>query len=313
MSKKLPEDEINFVELLKNPKRLFGLTYIYFLVILLIAGIFYVHNIDKISFNEVPISFIDSLNINRDIPEKKGGIMPAVDLDLVKMPTDAMMENGRDLYEANCASCHGSEGNGQGPAGVALNPAPRSFLEPGGQWTNGNTFFDMYKTLQEGILQNGMAAYEYMSPEDRISMIHHVRTFSDYPEITDEEILLKLDVTYNLSAGVTVPNQIPVKKSVTLIESEFESILKRPSFGEYLESAKDSKGARLLNKYTNAPKSIIRSSVRGEISNNLDEFITSISLAPIDFGFKSSVVALNQSDWQSLHSYLMGFAMLADS
>ena len=79
----------------------------------------------------------------------------------------------------------------------------------------------MYKTVQEGILKNGMAAYEYLPPEDRVAMIHHIRTFAEFPEITDEEIFLQLDITYNLSAGLTVPNQIPVIKSQVLIKDEF--------------------------------------------------------------------------------------------
>ena len=313
MSKKLPEDEINFADLLKNPKRLFGLTYIYFLVILIIAGIFYVKNIDEISYNTVPVSYIDSLNIQRDIPQKKGGIMPAVNLDLVKSPTEAMMTKGKELYEANCSSCHGSEGKGNGPAGGALNPAPRNFAETTNKWTNGITFFDMYKTLQEGILQNGMAAYEYLSPEDRISIIHYVRTFGEYPEITDEEIQLKLDVTYNLSAGVTVANQIPVAKSINKIESEFDKTISSSAFESYIKSNNKSVGAQLLIQYSNAPNVIIKSSARGEISSNLDEFIKSVSLAPIDFGFKASVIKLSQNEWQNLHSYLQGFANLNNS
>ncbi|MBT9582929.1 cytochrome c [bacterium] len=32
---------------------------------------------------------------------------------------------GRDLFVQNCQSCHGPEGKGDGPAGAALDPAPR--------------------------------------------------------------------------------------------------------------------------------------------------------------------------------------------
>jgi mono/diheme cytochrome c family protein len=313
MSKRLPEDEINFADLLKNPKRLFGFSYIYFLGILIIAGIFYVKHIDDISINEVPISYLDSLNIERDITQKKGGIMPAVDLAKVKSPDEAMLTSGKELYEANCSSCHASNGNGQGPAGVALNPAPRNFLEPGAEWTNGNTFFDMYKTLQEGILQNGMAAYEYLSPEDRVSIIHYVRTFAEYPEITDEEVNQRLDATYNLSAGTVVPNQIPVKKSIVILENEFNSILQNPEYLSYLKSNSNSKGALLLHKYSTNSEIIIRSSTRGEISSDINDFIKSVSLAPVDFGFKASVVEITMSDWQNLHTYLLGLANLNNS
>lgn len=42
-------------------------------------------------------------------------------------PLPATQENsaeGRKLYMANCASCHGEEGFGDGPAGKAMNPPP---------------------------------------------------------------------------------------------------------------------------------------------------------------------------------------------
>jgi mono/diheme cytochrome c family protein len=311
MSEKLPEDEIKFSELLKNPKRLFGFSFVYFLLILVIAGIFYVKNIDEISYNAVPISYIDSLNIERDIPQKEGGIMPAVNLDAVKTPDDAMLTKGKELYEANCSSCHGSGGQGNGPAGVALNPAPRNFLEVEG-WTNSRDITGLYKTLQEGILQNGMAAYEYLPPEDRFAIIHYVRSFADFPEVTDQQ-MQNLDALYNLSAGVIVPNQIPVSRSVKIIESEFEKTLNSPEFENYILLNRESKGAQLLNNYSLNSENIIEISVRGEISSSLNEFITSVSLAPMDFGFKSSIVGINADQWQSLHIYLIGFANLNNS
>ena len=33
-------------------------------------------------------------------------------------------------YESTCAPCHGPEGRGDGPAGVALTPQPASFSDP---------------------------------------------------------------------------------------------------------------------------------------------------------------------------------------
>jgi mono/diheme cytochrome c family protein len=33
---------------------------------------------------------------------------------------------GAEIFKNNCAACHGEQGHGDGPAGAALNPAPRN-------------------------------------------------------------------------------------------------------------------------------------------------------------------------------------------
>jgi hypothetical protein len=88
-------------------------------------------------------------------------------------------------------------------------PKPRNFHEKEG-WTNGREFSEMYKTLQEGIIKNGMAAYDNVPVADRAGVIYYIRNMTkDFPPVTDDEIK-NLDLTYNLSAGTVVPNQIPV-------------------------------------------------------------------------------------------------------
>lgn len=36
---------------------------------------------------------------------------------------------GADVFKANCASCHGDAGHGDGPAGAALDPKPKNLAE----------------------------------------------------------------------------------------------------------------------------------------------------------------------------------------
>jgi len=40
------------------------------------------------------------------------------------VPTSANLKAGAELYQQNCASCHGPEGMGDGEAGLTLNPSP---------------------------------------------------------------------------------------------------------------------------------------------------------------------------------------------
>ena len=36
---------------------------------------------------------------------------------------------GAEVFKTNCESCHGPQGHGDGPAGVALDPAPKNLAE----------------------------------------------------------------------------------------------------------------------------------------------------------------------------------------
>jgi mono/diheme cytochrome c family protein len=54
------------------------------------------------------------------------------------IPADgASLARGRKLFEANCASCHGAGGHGDGPAGTALSPKPSNLAIMAPQHTVG--------------------------------------------------------------------------------------------------------------------------------------------------------------------------------
>jgi hypothetical protein len=168
----------------------------------------------------------------------------------------------------------------------------------------------MYKTLQEGIVKNGMTAYDYMPPEDRIAIILHERTFGDFPEITDDEISIKLDGTYNLSSGVEVPNQIPVSKSEKLLEDEFFNGVNKNKILEKFKESKADPGARLLNENSDTPEKVILAFYREGVERNLNNFIASVSANPLEIGLSTSVVYLSRNDWSVLHRYLMDICQI---
>lgn len=49
--------------------------------------------------------------------------------DAPALPFDGDVSRGRTLYAANCASCHGARGTGDGPAAAALVPRPANLAE----------------------------------------------------------------------------------------------------------------------------------------------------------------------------------------
>ncbi len=66
---------------------------------------------------------------------------------------------GKAIFTANCASCHGDSGKGDGPVGAALTPKPRDF-------TQAQFKLDSLKDGKPGsdaalaaVIKNGAAAY----------------------------------------------------------------------------------------------------------------------------------------------------------
>lgn len=302
-NKKL-EDEINFENVLTNPLRMFGWVFVIFVLLILVLGIYYVKNLGEISKNVQPTGLqIDSANVKTELVSKKGGISPAVDLAIVKNPKPEFIAKGKSLFEANCKSCHGENGMGDGPAGALLNPKPRNFHSVDG-WTNGRNIDLMYKTLQEGIIKNGMAAYEYLAPADRFEIISYIRTFAEFPPIKDEE-LKSLDDKYQISKGVVVPSQIPVTNAESNLVLENSSINKKiENAKSFLASAKENPGALIVKKVAMNKDKLFAAFINQNENQNLESFISTVNANPINCGFKPAVVQLSRDELKTLYEYL---------
>lgn len=86
----------------------------------------------------------------------------------------AVATNGKEIYANNgCNSCHGDTGLGDGAAAAALNPKPRNFKSPEGEWKNGKNVEGIVKTLKNGIAP-GMAAYAYINDEDMAAVANYI-------------------------------------------------------------------------------------------------------------------------------------------
>lgn len=305
---KKPEDELKFRELLKNPIRLFGWVFPLFFVIILLFGIYFVTNLNQISFNEQAVGLTDTTNIKKEIELKKGSISVSVDLKLIKNPTPDFIANGKKLYEAACMACHGEKGLGDGTAGAMLNPKSRNFTSSEG-WTNGLNIDQMYKTLQEGIIKNGMAAYEYLPATDRLAILSYIRTFTQFPSVTDEQVV-SLDQTYRLSKGTVLPNQVPVSiAEIKLINDNSVSNEQLLRFESKIYQSKGNAGADILKKNSLDYKKVFTSFLRLGTTQSLDKYVSVVIANPINSGFSPAVVQLSKEEWKILYDYLKSSTM----
>lgn len=297
------EPEIDFKALLKNPKRLFGWVFPYFFILMLMLGIFYVKNLNAISENTAQVNAPVEVEVKRTISAKKGAIMPAVDLEVIKNPSSDFIAKGKELYQQSCASCHGNNGLGDGAAGVALNPPPRNLTDLSG-WTNGTDFVNLYKTFEEGIVKNGMAAYEYMPPVDRIAMIQYIRTLADYPEITEDQIQ-EADVTYNLTEGKATSNQITLDEAIELVVKEKSVSPKLANIMIYMNNHPSIEGRDIFNNVAVNQYRVVSSFASINLNSlSLEEFVQISSSNFNEIGFSANVNTLEQDGWQKLFNYL---------
>jgi mono/diheme cytochrome c family protein len=309
MKKILTDDEVNFKEIFTNPKRWVGLIYPVFIVFIIIGGMTYIDNLGFIQANKVkPLDTIPPAF--QDIKQVKGVVQPGIDIASISIPNEQIIAKGKETFTTVCASCHGNDGKGAGPAGVALNPKPRN-LASGDGWKNGRKISDIFKTLQEGLPGSAMVAYEFLSIDDRMALIHYIRTLApDYPTDTPED-LKKLDETYSLSQGKSTPNQIPIEKALSIVSSENSG--KVPETDKVIKLIKENKeqaGAKIFCRITSDKKKAIVTLYNSGVLDDFEKFRNSIiASAPLN-GFKPSVVMLKNEDLIIFYEFIKNIKSL---
>jgi mono/diheme cytochrome c family protein len=294
-----------FKELSENKGRIFGLVYPYIFTIILALGLLYVTNLNDIARRNIPAAVPDTTTV-RDLSIVEARTIPAIDINTISKPTSELTEKGRALYANACASCHGENGLGAGPAATGLNPPPRNFAGTQ-QWRNGRKISEIYKTLEEGIPGTAMISYEFMSPEEKISLAHYMRSsFIPNPPADTQEDLANLDLTYNLSQGKEVAAQIPVSTAMNIMLEENKSNVQRIlDILSNMAASGNERGYRIFNEVT-----INKVQAAGVLYNskgwkeNKTNFINIVSGNANRFGFNEKANRLNAQDWDEFYRFM---------
>lgn len=78
---------------------------------------------------------------------------------------------GKALYDANCASCHGDSGLGDGVAGGSLDPKPGNLVTTAKETTEGYMYFRILKGGMMDPTNSSMPAQEGLLTEEQIWQI----------------------------------------------------------------------------------------------------------------------------------------------
>jgi len=108
----------------------------------------------------------------------------AADKPEIGRPDFRVLEQGRLVFEQNCAICHGPLGDGRGMAGMMVRTKPRDFRSgmfkfrstPTGSLP---TDEDLFRTISRGLRGTGMVAQDDLPERERRAVVEYLKTFSD--------------------------------------------------------------------------------------------------------------------------------------
>ena len=91
-------------------------------------------------------------------------------------------EQGRALYLSNgCATCHGPNGQGDGPIGRTLDPRPRDFRDVAA-FKNGTGIASIAQTIATGVAAGGaMPLFAHLTNAERRSLALYVTSLRNQP------------------------------------------------------------------------------------------------------------------------------------
>lgn len=116
------------------------------------------------------------------------------------------LQRGAQLYQAQCASCHGAQGHGDGPLAATLNPPPIALSDHGR--ARERSVFSLQQIITHGVQGTAMPSFSTLSDDDRWAIAFFASTLS-YSD-ADRQAGAKL-----WTADKTLPAAIPTLSTLT--------------------------------------------------------------------------------------------------
>jgi high-affinity iron transporter len=112
------------------------------------------------------------------------------------------------LYAEHCASCHGIQGRGDGPAAPGMDPPPSNFHDQARMASR--SVYGLYSTISLGVAGTAMAGFHHLSEEDRWALAFYVSSISIDPALAEKGAAL-----WKSSAGRNVFSVLKPLASLT--------------------------------------------------------------------------------------------------
>jgi mono/diheme cytochrome c family protein len=123
-----------------------------------------------------------------------------LDVEITPKPaaTEATLARGKELFNVNCAHCHGETGEGNGFGAPFLVPPPRNFVTAKYKFrTTASgvlpTDEDLFRTISRGATGTGMPPWQYLlNAEDRWALVDYVKAFAPAFAAAHDRVPMKI-------------------------------------------------------------------------------------------------------------------------
>lgn len=128
---------------------------------------------------------------------------------------------GQRVYEQHCAACHGSNGDGHGPAAVWLYPKPRDFSA--GQFKIKSTPAqalptdeDLFQSVTRGLPGSSMPSFSYLTEAERHEVVQYVKQLTARTDASGQRV--NLFAAAAASGASAQPVAVPAEPAITVQE-----------------------------------------------------------------------------------------------
>ena len=86
---------------------------------------------------------------------------------------------GKQLYDKQCAGCHGDTGKGDGAMGEELNPKPANLVDA--DWKHGSTDGEIFVVIRDGVKNSGMKGFgKKLTAHQMWDVVNYVRSIGPH-------------------------------------------------------------------------------------------------------------------------------------
>ncbi len=105
-------------------------------------------------------------------------------------PSPKLIALGKQVYNQQCAACHGTGGRGDGEAAYLLYPKPRDFVAAKyrlvSTWDRVPTNQDLFDSISRGMPGSAMPSWNHLPAQQRWALVYYVKSLAEKPLVTKQ-------------------------------------------------------------------------------------------------------------------------------